>query len=287
MGDRAIRVLYKRDVGDALTQLPPSGHGRARGLVSSRVSGARVEAERYAPPADLADVVESFWMGRWDLPPEAPHVTELLSDPSVHLVVEYGATRVAGIWTQRWTNRLEGQGQVRSAKLRPGAVRAFFDIEAVALTDRFTDPRALIPDFDPAAIERNVLGPSDDRAGFTAMADCLRALRRKDEEVGFAVQAAATVREPGMMRVEALADRCGVSVRSLQRLFRRHVGTSPKALLRRIRIQEAALRIERGEATCLATLASDLGYTDQAHLTRDFRTTVGRTPRNLEASLYR
>src|SRR5258706_8639784 len=58
-----------------------SGEGRARGLVSSRASGRRVEARRYAAPEGLCEVVDAFWTGSWDLRGQAPHVTELLSDP--------------------------------------------------------------------------------------------------------------------------------------------------------------------------------------------------------------
>jgi len=63
-------------------QTRPSGHGRARGLVSSRRSGGRVEARTFAPGPALADVVECFWIGRWDLRGQEPHRMEILSDPA-------------------------------------------------------------------------------------------------------------------------------------------------------------------------------------------------------------
>ena len=272
---------------EALPRLSPSGHGRARGLISSRVSGARVASQSYGPPTDLADVIDSFWMGRWNLPPDAPHVTELLGDPCVHIVVERGATRVVGVWTQRWINRLEGRGHVRAAKLRPGAVRAFFNVDATILSDKKRALADLLDGFDTAGFESAVLEDPDDRAAFIAMSRYLRQIRRNDPDVRLAVGCAHLLRDPGVTRVETLAARCGLSVRGLQRLFRRHVGAPPKALLRRVRLQEAALRIERGEATNLARLAAELGYTDQAHFTRDFRVAVGRTPRELDTSLYR
>ncbi|MBK8942225.1 MAG: helix-turn-helix domain-containing protein [Polyangiaceae bacterium] len=52
----------------------------------------------------------------------------------------------------------------------------------------------------------------------------------------------------------------------------------PNGPLRRFRLQEVALRIERGEAPNLARLAADLGYVDQAHLARDFKAAVGKSP---------
>src|SRR5688572_20615970 len=60
-----------------LVETRPTGHGRARGLVSSRVSGGRIEARSYAAADDLRDVVAAYWMGRWDLRGQPPHTTEL------------------------------------------------------------------------------------------------------------------------------------------------------------------------------------------------------------------
>ena len=54
-----------------------------------------------------------------------------------------------------------------------------------------------------------------------------------------------------MTGAQQLADAAGLSLRALQRLFREHVGASPKWVIRRNRLQEVALRIENGEATNL------------------------------------
>jgi AraC-like DNA-binding protein len=70
----------------------------------------------------------------------------------------------------------------------------------------------------------------------------------------------------------------GMSVRSLQRLFGDYVGVSPKWVMRRARLHEAALRADGGEPVDWAALAIDLGYADQAHLTREFTATIGVPP---------
>ncbi len=70
------------------------------------------------------------------------------------------------------------------------------------------------------------------------------------------------------------------------RLFRRHVGIAPKAVIRRVRLREVAARVEDGLAPNLADLAAELGYADQAHLARDFRSATGRTLRGFEAAVH-
>ena len=64
----------------------------------------------------------------------------------------------------------------------------------------------------------------------------------------------------------------------MQRLFAAYVGASPKWVLRRARLHEAAARADQGVRLDWAALADDLGYFDQAHLTRDFTATVGVSP---------
>ena len=56
------------------------------------------------------------------------------------------------------------------------------------------------------------------------------------------------------------------------------LGKGPKWVSRRIRLQEIARAIATEPDLDFAALASDLGYTDQALLTSDFRRVAGVTP---------
>jgi transcriptional regulator GlxA family with amidase domain len=79
-------------------------------------------------------------------------------------------------------------------------------------------------------------------------------------------------------RLDDLAARAGVTPRALQRLFARHAGVSPTWVLRRYRLLEAAESVRAGEPVVWSDVATELGYADQAHLVRDFRAALGRTP---------
>lgn len=257
---------------------------RARGLVSSRVSGRRVHAARHRPPSDLRDQLETGWSGAWDLPVDAPHTTEMLSDPSVHIVCESGGVaRVVGPWSQLWMRQLEGTGIIRGIKLHPGAVRACFDLPAADLVDRIVPLTELVS--EASGLEAQVLEHADEADGVGVLFDWFRRRRRADPRTAQAVALVHWARTTSVTRVDAVADHAGLSVRALQRLFRTHVGLSPKAVVRRFRLQEVAARVENGRASNLGDLAYTLGYADQAHLARDFRAATGRSLTAFEARL--
>jgi transcriptional regulator GlxA family with amidase domain len=81
-----------------------------------------------------------------------------------------------------------------------------------------------------------------------------------------------------MFRVDQAAAALDVPVRRLQRLFAEYVGAGPKWVLRRARLHEAAARADQGSGLDWVSLAAELGYADQAHMTRDFTAAVGVPP---------
>jgi AraC-like DNA-binding protein len=89
---------------------------------------------------------------------------------------------------------------------------------------------------------------------------------------------AAAETDRTITRAEELAGRAGLSLRSLQRLFTEYVGFGPKWVIQRYRILDAAAAAHSGEPVDWAALATELGFSDQAHLTRAFTQVVGTPP---------
>jgi AraC-like DNA-binding protein len=87
----------------------------------------------------------------------------------------------------------------------------------------------------------------------------------------------------GGVRVAGLAKSVGLGERQLQRLFDDQVGVGPKAFARVTRVQGLVRRL--GPRTAWSALAADLGWSDQAHLTRDVRDIAGITPSELARAL--
>ena len=71
-----------------------------------------------------------------------------------------------------------------------------------------------------------------------------------------------------------------LSERQLRRRFDAAVGYGPQTLHRVLRFRRFLAHLERAPGP-LARLATDAGYADQAHLTREARELSGMTPREL------
>jgi AraC-like DNA-binding protein len=78
-------------------------------------------------------------------------------------------------------------------------------------------------------------------------------------------------------RVSDIATAAGLSVSQLERLCRRTLGLSPRSLLQRLRVEEAARKLTTTDSSA-AAIASACGFYDQASFTRQFRAVVGMTP---------
>ena len=80
-----------------------------------------------------------------------------------------------------------------------------------------------------------------------------------------------------VVRVAQVCAEFDLSERALQRLVHRRLGLTPKWLIQRRRLQEAAERLRTGPEG-LGEVAAVLGYADQAHFTRDFARVTAMTP---------
>ena len=78
-----------------------------------------------------------------------------------------------------------------------------------------------------------------------------------------------------ILRVDDIARESDLDPRALQRCFHTYVGVSPKSVIQRYRLHEAAIQLRAPHPPSLAELAASLGYADQAHFGRDFKRTVG------------
>ncbi|MFJ8628256.1 DUF6597 domain-containing transcriptional factor [Kitasatospora sp. NPDC093550] len=249
-----------------------------RGVLHPARAAELISVERLVPEPGVARFVEYYWLVRWDLRGLPPYEQKVLAHPHVHLVFEAPRARVYGVDRALFVRRLEGAGHVLGVRFRAGAFRPFAGRPVISLADRSV-PAADY--FGPAVDRLTPLLLSGDQGGPAALADAFLRSRLPEPDP-VADEVAAMVDRitgtPDLRRVDDLAEEFGLGVRRLQRLFAEYVGASPKWVLRRARLHEAAERAASGGELDLAALAAELGYADQAHLTRDFTAAVGVSP---------
>jgi len=85
------------------------------------------------------------------------------------------------------------------------------------------------------------------------------------------------------VRVYALADMVGMSMTQLDKHFRARYRLTPQQMLTRLRI-DLALRMLNGNDS-MAAISQACGFADQSAFTRQFRATVGMTPRSYRTTV--
>jgi len=175
--------------------------------------------------------------------------------------------------------------------VHPLASRALFGVPAAELSVTDYDATAVLGGA-PIDLHARLTETTGWAQAFGTVAEYLAATRRDTTAVRPEVAHAWWLleRHGGRVRVAALADRVGVSPRHLTTLFRREVGHSPKtvaALMRFTRARTQIAEAARGTGVDLAAIALEVGYSDQAHLTREFARFAGIAPRRWLAEEFR
>jgi AraC-like DNA-binding protein len=255
----------------------PSPLRPVRGVLHALPAGQFAHG-RAAPPADLADRIEHFWWVRWNLDGLPARVQETLPHPNVHLVLEPGRADVWGVHTGRWTRELAGRSMAFGVKFRPGGARGWLGRPVASLANR-TMPADELLGADAQRLA-GVLDCSSDEAATALAVEVMRKhLPPADASALLAGRIVDTAAADLSLRsAAALAERFGLTLRGLQRLFAAYVGAGPKWVINRYRMHEAVAQAQAGEPVAWAALAQELGYFDQAHFIADFRRLTGRTP---------
>ncbi|WP_158752340.1 AraC family transcriptional regulator [Acidobacterium sp. S8] len=254
--------------------------GQPRGVLRHPPAAAGTfRHARRSAPAELAPWVDHYWMVYWDLRGLPPRLVETLPHPNVHIVFEKPESKVWGVSTSKFSRMLEGHAHAFGIKFTPGGFFPFFQ-RPVASLAKISIPVSEVFGAAATVLEKFIFS-TEDEDSMTAEANAflLQRLPAPDDKATLARQMVERIlRERDLLTVDDLSARCDMSLRSLQRLFSQYVGVSPKWVIRRYRLHELLEQIHSGMQIDWAQLAVELGYFDQAHLIRDFKSITGYAP---------
>jgi AraC-like DNA-binding protein len=216
---------------------------------------------------------------------DASSSRRILPDGCIDLVWREGRLLIAGPDTGAWTSGVPPGGTVVGLRMRPGIGGSVLGLPASELRDARAEAVDVWGRAGSDLAKR--VGEGSDPEGRRALLASALTKRLADVERTDSLVLAASRRLgfPGS-RVTELADALGISDRQLRRRFHDAVGYGPKTLDRILRFQRFVARapaVISGDED-LARIAADLGYADQAHLSRDSVRLSGLTPRELVES---
>ena len=240
---------------------------------------------RYPADAEFDGLLQRFWIPVWSVAPGREAPQRVLQYPVSLVVVAADYARFYGVVSGLSTTTLTGNGWAVGVMCAPAAGALIAGGPMSDHTDRHVDlPEVLGAAGDElaarvrAAMAPDPHDPQAHAAAMTAFAEALRPFLPVDEDGLLVNEVVAFVEgDREVTRVAQVCERFGLSERALQRLVQRRLGLTPKWLIQRRRLQEAAERLRTGPAG-LGDVAAVLGYADQAHFTRDFARVTAMTP---------
>ncbi len=147
--------------------------------------------------------------------------------------------------------------------------------------DALVNGSALLDDLAPhgRALHASVLRAETHAARIAELENWVRAaVTRATAHDRAVIAACRLLSERRLISVGEVAERLGWNARTMHRQFAASCGYSPKHLQRIMRLQSFLRGAHAAQQPSLSSLAIAAGYSDQAHMTRDFRAITGFTP---------
>jgi AraC-like DNA-binding protein len=256
------------------------GH-HPKGILYPGRGGKYIAHRQILPSAELGEFVEHFWSARWTLPSGMTYRAEVLPYPSMHIVVEGNETTLTGVPTRRFTRCLVGAGWVFGIKFRPAMAYPFHRGSAATMTDHTRRITQIAGESDHAYTGAIIRARGDVRRARIAEKFLKHRLTTEPDPRAIAQRdlVERVRRDRAIIRVDELAAIGGVSPRHLQRNFLAHIGVTPKWVIMRFRLHEAADALANDPDADIVAIAGRCGYFDQPHFAREFKRTIGETPR--------
>ena len=250
-----------------------------KGVLHALIAEKMFSLNRLQPSAEIGYFVQHYWIVRWDLRGQAPYSQVVIAHPNVNLVFEKGASGVFGVAKTTSSHLLKEQGWVFGIKFKPGGFYPFLQAPVSTLTGGVISLEEVFG-VETAPMEAEILSLTDDAAmGVRAEAFLTAHLPERDPNTALITEIVQMIQQDRtILKVEDVVRLSGMNKRTMQRLFDRYVGVSPKSVIQRYRLHEAAEHMDQGTSGDWLDLSIALGYYDHSHFIRDFRSIVGVSP---------
>ncbi len=257
-----------------------------KGVLDPTHGQKKFDLIRLLPSPQLEFFIEHYWIVKWNLPDGDIFTSEVLPYPSIHIVFERNYTRIIGVMEGKYTRTLKGSDKVLGIKFKPGAFYPFIKENISKLTNKFIELDKYF-NVDVEKLEASILNSEkEEEMANTAEEFLIRFLPEKDENIILINKIIDLTNEDrAIIKVDDIVERMKINKRTLQRLFNQYVGVTPKWVIKRFRLHEAVGELAKNKTVDWTKLALELGYFDQAHFIKEFKSIIGKTPSEYEKQI--
>ena len=268
-----------------------------RAFQRSKTVTMKIRHYEFNPSEALRPYVECYWYQNFDgdIKAAAPiqrcvplGMTEIIFHLNEHDCEVFFAGEwrklphafVVGVYKDAVIWKSTGGCRIFGIRMKPEALIEIFNIPAAMLANDYAD----IHDFfgrDMSALTGSIIGEThvSNLIAYTERF-LLGQMKYASRQMNYVSEATRMIRaSKGNLRLETLSEQLYISERQLQRSFKDGIGISPKAYQRIIRFRNAYEYLQHtADNFSWADVSYSFGYSDQAHVIRDFKQFTGAVP---------
>lgn len=236
----------------------------------------------YTPSIELEKYIDAYWSFRNNTGNEIifPVVPDGCSDIIFHLndsilLNELDGVFVSGVMENAKLTKIPKGMELFGVRFRPGVLSYFLDFDMGKIRNDMMELSKINQDFskkfviDTCEKDENIILEVENFLNLI--------FDEKQIEENLMRVIKEIITNPQIL-IEDLAEKHGFSIKTLQRIFFKRVGLTPKKFARIMRFQIAHQKISKDGLKDLVFSALSAGYFDQAHFNKEYQKLVGCNP---------
>jgi AraC-like DNA-binding protein len=247
--------------------------------------------QEFEVPEELKDTIKCFWYNRRDYG-EKPSEFTVLPDGYAEIIFHFGSgcsilhdgniqalpsPFIMGLLNQPAVFYAQNQLEIIGVRCFPWAV-----FELLGLSSEKTENGVHTFEHPVAALHfvlKDLITQGKVEEAISQIEQCFLKLHALITVDSLLFKAGAAMRKNyGAIPVNQVADSAHTTVRTLERKFKQSSGHTVKDISGIMRFEQIRNRLWHAPETHIAALAQEFGYTDQSHLSREFKRYSGTTP---------
>lgn len=238
--------------------------------------------KEFKPSVDLQEYIDSYWFfeNSTDKKIVFPVVPDGCSDIIFYLneSVKFNNikdTFVSGVMEYSQLTNIPPKMKLFGIRFKPGAISYILKTNLNNLANKMLELSKINSDLykyikiDSSNKNTDIISNIENQ---------LKIILQKTEIKDDFLEITKEIKEDPQISIQNLATKYNMSLKSLQRIFNKRIGTTPKKFSRIMRFQKAHNKITKEGLKNIVYIALSSGYFDQAHFNREYKKLTGFNP---------